>query len=157
MLTLRKTCACVVREGQAGIELLCFEHPDAGVQIPKGGLEPGEDPTAGVLRELHEETGVRAVEVVAHLGVHERHTGGGPDERGEPERHLWDVFLLRPSAELPDEWLHDAWGSPEEDGLTFRCHWLAVDSDLAGALHPLFTPIVQMLRRHLDPAIEPPN
>jgi putative (di)nucleoside polyphosphate hydrolase len=36
-------------------------------QMPQGGLDPGEDPEAGALRELEEETGVRPdlVEVLA--------------------------------------------------------------------------------------------
>jgi putative (di)nucleoside polyphosphate hydrolase len=31
-------------------------------QMPQGGLDPGEDPYAGALRELYEETNVRSVE-----------------------------------------------------------------------------------------------
>lgn len=36
-------------------------------QMPQGGLDPGEDPQAGALRELEEETGIRPelVEIVA--------------------------------------------------------------------------------------------
>jgi putative (di)nucleoside polyphosphate hydrolase len=36
-------------------------------QMPQGGLDPGEDPLAGALRELEEETGITAdkVEIVA--------------------------------------------------------------------------------------------
>lgn len=36
-------------------------------QMPQGGLDPGEDPQAGALRELEEETGIRSelVEIVA--------------------------------------------------------------------------------------------
>lgn len=36
-------------------------------QMPQGGLDPGEDPLAGALRELEEETGIRPdlVEIVA--------------------------------------------------------------------------------------------
>jgi putative (di)nucleoside polyphosphate hydrolase len=36
-------------------------------QMPQGGLDPGEDPQAGMLRELEEETGISAnqVEIVA--------------------------------------------------------------------------------------------
>jgi putative (di)nucleoside polyphosphate hydrolase len=36
-------------------------------QMPQGGLDPGEDPLAGALRELEEETGIRRglVEIVA--------------------------------------------------------------------------------------------
>lgn len=34
-------------------------------QMPQGGLDPGEDPRAAVLRELEEETGTRAAEIIA--------------------------------------------------------------------------------------------
>ena len=36
-------------------------------QMPQGGLDPGEDPLAGALRELEEETGIppRLVEIIA--------------------------------------------------------------------------------------------
>ncbi len=34
-------------------------------QMPQGGIDPGEDPYAAALRELHEETNVRSVELIA--------------------------------------------------------------------------------------------
>ena len=34
-------------------------------QMPQGGIDPGEDPTRAVLRELYEETNVRRVTVLA--------------------------------------------------------------------------------------------
>ena len=39
-------------------------------QMPQGGLDPGEEPLAGALRELEEETGIRPglVEIVARHG-----------------------------------------------------------------------------------------
>ncbi|MEO7177466.1 MAG: RNA pyrophosphohydrolase [Allosphingosinicella sp.] len=39
-------------------------------QMPQGGLDPGEAPLDGALRELHEETGIRSglVEIVARHG-----------------------------------------------------------------------------------------
>jgi putative (di)nucleoside polyphosphate hydrolase len=39
-------------------------------QMPQGGLDPGEDPEQGALRELEEETGIRRdkVEIVARHG-----------------------------------------------------------------------------------------
>jgi putative (di)nucleoside polyphosphate hydrolase len=44
------------------------EHVDATHvwQMPQGGLDDGEDPYEGGLRELHEETNIRSVE---HLGA----------------------------------------------------------------------------------------
>jgi putative (di)nucleoside polyphosphate hydrolase len=34
-------------------------------QMPQGGLDEGEDPAEAALRELHEETGIRSVELIA--------------------------------------------------------------------------------------------
>nr|WP_308370402.1 NUDIX domain-containing protein [Streptomyces sp. McG3] len=41
--------------------LLVFDHaglPEAGTQVPAGGVAPGEDPERAVLREVAEETGL---------------------------------------------------------------------------------------------------
>lgn len=52
-------------------ELLVLEHteafPDAGVQVPAGGVEPGEDPEGTARRELFEETGLRIAGPAVHL------------------------------------------------------------------------------------------
>ena len=42
--------------------ILVFEHPgapDAGIQVPAGTIEPGEDPARAALREAAEESGLR--------------------------------------------------------------------------------------------------
>ena len=36
-------------------------------QMPQGGLDEGEDPASGALRELFEETGMRSVRLIAEL------------------------------------------------------------------------------------------
>lgn len=41
-----------------------IDTPDAW-QMPQGGIDPGEDPAAAALRELHEETGSDNVELLA--------------------------------------------------------------------------------------------
>ena len=43
------------------------EHVEAthAWQMPQGGIDPGEDPYHAALRELHEETNVRSVELLA--------------------------------------------------------------------------------------------
>lgn len=45
-----------------------IDNPEDAWQMPQGGLDEGEDPWAGVLRELEEETGIspRLVERIAH-------------------------------------------------------------------------------------------
>lgn len=115
------------------------------MQLPKGGLEDGEEPAVGVLREIQEETGVTGTFNPSPIGTWERHAGAGPTESGPLERHLWDVFLIEAPIGLPDVWFHSAWGSPEEDGLRFRCHWVPVDKHTHEKLHPLFAPVVVML------------
>ena len=72
----RRRVACyVVREGIAGPELLVFDHvdvPDAGTQVPAGGMEPGESVEEAALREVAEETGLTGARVVRLLGVSDR-------------------------------------------------------------------------------------
>ena len=44
-----------------------IDNRDEAWQMPQGGLDPGEEPWAGALRELEEETGIapRLVEKIA--------------------------------------------------------------------------------------------
>ena len=141
-----KLCACVVREGADGPELLVFDHPRAGTQIPKGTLEEGESHQVGVLRELAEETGVTDVEIVRSVGTWNRQATVG----GQQEKHTWEVFELRPTAPLEDEWIHLAEGSEFEKGLALRCHWLTLDLFALEALHPVFGHVVEMLLETRD-------
>ena len=50
------------RKREAGPEHVDDTH---AWQMPQGGIDPGEEPYAAALRELHEETNVRSVELVA--------------------------------------------------------------------------------------------
>lgn len=52
-----------------GEQLLVFDHPAAGTQVPAGTVEQGEDPRDAVLRELAEETGIFEPRIVQSLGV----------------------------------------------------------------------------------------
>lgn len=58
-------------------ELLVFQHPTAGVQLPAGTVEQGESWTHAVLREVAEETGLTEVCLVGILGSTDRILANG--------------------------------------------------------------------------------
>jgi 8-oxo-dGTP pyrophosphatase MutT (NUDIX family) len=64
-----KVAALILRENHGQNQMLLFRHPHAGIQIPAGTVEDGEAPEEAVLREVAEETGLRSVRVVEHLGT----------------------------------------------------------------------------------------
>ncbi len=65
---LLKVTAFVTRPTPAGVELLLFQHPNAGIQIPAGTVEEGEAPEQAVVREVFEETGLAGVRIIQHIG-----------------------------------------------------------------------------------------
>ncbi len=68
---VQKVTAFIVRENNGVRELLVFKHPTAGVQIPAGTVEAGEDIETAVKREVYEETGLQFVEIENYLGCFE--------------------------------------------------------------------------------------
>ena len=68
---VQKVTAFIVRERKGIKELLVFKHPTAGVQIPAGTVEKGEDIETAVKRETYEETGLQLVEIEDYLGCFE--------------------------------------------------------------------------------------
>ncbi len=71
MSTVDKVCPVVFRDASMQ-QILAFEHPKAGVQLVKGGIEPGESVRAAALRELAEESGI------AETGIAEDWAPGNP-------------------------------------------------------------------------------
>ena len=69
MPTIAKVTALITRLGAAGPEVCVFDHPSAGVQLPAGTVEPGEDIHAGVLREAFEETGLAGLRIQSEVAV----------------------------------------------------------------------------------------
>jgi 8-oxo-dGTP pyrophosphatase MutT (NUDIX family) len=68
---VEKVTAFITRESRAGPELLLFEHPYAGIQIPAGTVEEGEQPAEAALREAAEETGLTTFSICRYLGCQE--------------------------------------------------------------------------------------
>ena len=86
-----------------------IDNPEDAWQMPQGGLDEGEEPWPGILRELEEETGIRPdlVELVAEC----------------PERLRYD---------LPPEWQGKVWGGKWRGQVQhwFLGRFLGSDSDI---------------------------
>lgn len=67
---IEKITAFVTRTSPNGIDLLLFKHPNAGIQIPAGTLNPGETPAEATTREVAEETGLSDISISQYLGAH---------------------------------------------------------------------------------------
>ncbi|WP_030719270.1 NUDIX domain-containing protein [Streptomyces griseus] len=112
--------------------LLVFEQPafpEAGTQVPAGGVAPGEDPERAVLREVAEETGLRGARVVRRIAV----DGRPHPETGQPR--LTTYLLLDAPLGGPAEWGHRVRGDGGDAGMRFVCRFapLPLASPLADA------------------------
>ena len=65
-----KVLAYITRERDGRRELLTFthrDHPEAGVQVPAGTVEPGQAIEAALFREIREESGLTNLQLVHKL------------------------------------------------------------------------------------------
>ncbi|MBF6126283.1 NUDIX hydrolase [Nocardia brasiliensis] len=121
-----RVAAYIVRH-RAVPELLVFDHvgmPDAGTQIPAGGVHPGENLERAVLREVTEETGLLDVSVVSPIAV---------DDRPHPLTHRprrTTFFHLHAGTDTADAWLHQVDSDGEDHGLVFACRFSALPLDI---------------------------
>lgn len=121
-----RVLAYVTRERDGALELLVFEHrdyPDAGVQVPAGRLEAGEELESGLLRELEEEAGLVDARVVRKLGTY---APGDLPSGGAYRNHAYEVA----APDAPDEWEHKVFGDGDDAGLVFRYRWAPVTREL---------------------------
>lgn len=131
---LREKVLCFVVRSE---RLLVFEHvPDggSGVQLPAGGLEPGETPRQAAVRELREESGLSLDNPVCLASYRW--------EAQLPERFTRQVchaYAFAAPAGLPDTWDHAA------DGHLFRFRWAPLDGP--GLDWEMDAALPQLLRR----------
>lgn len=119
-----KVLVYIFRRGGPHAEVLVFEHadfPEAGVQVPAGTLEPGEDPADGALREASEETGLSGLSIERVIGVFDWLRS---DLNQLHHRH---VYVLACDGPVRDAWEHVVTAGEEDQGLRFRFYWLAAD------------------------------
>jgi 8-oxo-dGTP pyrophosphatase MutT (NUDIX family) len=99
--------------------LLVFDHqdhPDAGTQVPAGGVEHGEDISDAAVREVAEETGVRLRSRPTLLGTHDHLDGLGRRARSH-------FFRVDAPPGLPDSWEHRVTGHGDDAELVFLCRF----------------------------------
>ncbi|GAA4007655.1 hypothetical protein GCM10022631_19530 [Deinococcus rubellus] len=70
--------AVILRRDEAGREWLAVVcEVDGSLTLPKGGIELGEDALTALRREVHEETGITELGVLAELGIWQRENQAG--------------------------------------------------------------------------------
>jgi len=104
-----KVCPVVFRDASMR-QILAFEHPQAGVQLVKGGIEPGENVRAAALRELAEESGIADAGIAEDLGTWESGHNG----------HVWSLQLCTFPRRMPESWTHHC---ADDGGQNFRFFW----------------------------------
>lgn len=116
----RKAYAYVLRAGSTGADVLVFthrDHPEAGVQVPKGSIEPDESPADAARREALEEVGLSALTFLGAVG----HDSWRDADGAEQERHF---YAFRAPADVPSSWEHRVTQGEEDAGLVLRCAWM---------------------------------
>ena len=100
MPIIEKVTAFITRPARHGHDLLLFEHPFAGIQIPAGSVEPGETARQAALREAIEETGLTALSVVEYLGCQE-------DKLGDDQRAIATATTVYARPDVTSfDWAH---------------------------------------------------
>jgi 8-oxo-dGTP diphosphatase len=123
-LLRRRVVAYVTRECDGRTELLTIEHrdlPEAGVQVPAGRVDHGENLVRAVRREVAEETGLDDTRVIRRLPGFEAEYESAHESHG---------FHLVAEAETPDTWEHEVRGEGSDAGLVYVCSWLPLSLDL---------------------------
>jgi putative (di)nucleoside polyphosphate hydrolase len=140
---IRKAYAYITREADHASAVLVFRHrddPEAGIQVPRGTVDDGEDPAATVMREVCEECGLCDARLIGLLA---RDIEAQPDV---PAQGSWERFFFHLVApNTPDEWEHSVTGDGEDTGLVFSFFWLP--RERLGDLWPGFGDYLHLILR----------
>ena len=100
-----RTAGGVVVHERTGRILVVSQNGDSW-SLPKGHVDPGEDDLTTAMREIREESGVRALRLVKPLGEYERHAighGGKGERTDEMKTIAMFLFLTTQDALKPTD------------------------------------------------------
>jgi ADP-ribose pyrophosphatase YjhB (NUDIX family) len=117
---VEKVLAYIIRYQQGHYQLLVHTHqyiPQAGIQVPGGTVDFGEDLTTALHREIEEESGLQLLSseqlITSKPYLH-------PEKQELQLRHF---FLLETVQQLPGAWNHRVVGNGLDCGLVFCYTW----------------------------------
>lgn len=131
--------------------LLVFDHegtPEAGTQVPAGGIKTDESDEAAVQRELAEESGITSARLVRKLGEswYRAQQGHVPTGLEEQVHHAFHLQL----DSTPDEtWEWDECSDGDVPLHRFVFRWVDLDTAVT-VLHPIQAMWISALRISLE-------
>jgi len=76
-------------------QILVVSQRGTSWSLPKGHIDPGEDPLTAARREIYEESGIRDLQLVRELGTYSRYKIGARGDEDPSERKTITMFLFR--------------------------------------------------------------
>ncbi|WP_404408268.1 NUDIX domain-containing protein [Jeotgalibacillus malaysiensis] len=122
----QKVLAYITREIDGKTELLVFsqkDHPQAGLQVPGGGVEDDELLIDALYREIEEETGLKRDELQLQGKLHKQ-MYYSEDRSKYYERNFFHLALKRP---VENEWEYTVESDGKDDGLKFHFEWRPIE------------------------------
>ena len=118
-----KVFAYIIRKKGDKLEMLIFRHrdfPEAGLQVPAGTIENGEDKISALRREVQEESGLETFKQITFLGTQQFIA----TSKQEIHHRFFYQMLIEDS--IPDEFEHIVSGNGLDKDLVFIYKWVEV-------------------------------
>jgi len=116
-----KVLGYIIKGFNESIHLLIFSHrdfPNAGLQVPGGTIEEGEELQIGMLREIKEESGLSEFSSVNYLGK------SIYIAKSKQELHERHFFQLNYGGRKEGNFIHEVTSGKEDKGLVFHYQWV---------------------------------
>ena len=126
-----KVLIYITRMHDACLELLAFRHcdqPSAGLQVPAGTVDEGEEIVQAAKREAFEESGLVLDDALSFRGAFEYIR---PDNSTS---HLRHVFHHHITGDTQDQWTHVVSGEGDDAELVFEYAWYPLAHCVAGLI-----------------------